>query len=90
MKSFYEGLQQSDAELIESLSRASYEVRESRKALLEQYSVSEEDVLLKRITAGVIPEHPAYEHYLSASILAQLHVAVRCELETILQQVKQA
>lgn len=90
MKSFYEGFKQSDAELIESLSRASYEMRESRKALLERYSVTEENGLLARITAGEIPEHPAYEHYLSASILAQLHVAVRSELETILQQVKQA
>lgn len=90
MKSFYEGFQQSDAELIESLSRASYEMRESRKVLLERYSVTEENALLERIVTGDVPEHPAYEHYLSASILAELHVVVRGELETILQQVKQA
>jgi hypothetical protein len=88
MKSFYEGFEQDDAELIESLSRASYELRENRKLLLEQYGVTEEKRILEQIAAGGIPEHPAYEHYLSVSILAEMQEAVRSELANILQEAK--
>lgn len=88
MKSFYEGLEQDDAELIETLSRASYELRENRKMLLEQYGATEEKTILERITTGEIAEHPAYEHYLSVTILTEMQEAVRGELANILQEAK--
>lgn len=88
MKSYFEGFEQEDAELIESLSRVAYELRENRKALLEQHEALDEKVLLTKLSSGEIPEHPAYEHYLSAAIMAEMNVAVRSELETILKQAK--
>lgn len=88
MKSFYEGFEHDDAELIESLSRVSYEMRENRKLLLEKFEVTDEQGLLAKITAGEIPEHPAYEHYLSATVLAETQVVIRAELGKILKEVK--
>jgi hypothetical protein len=88
MKSFYEGLEQDDAELIETLSRASYELRENRKLLLEQYGAAEEKQILEKIAAHELPEHPAYEHYLSVTVLAEMQEAVRSELANILQETK--
>lgn len=87
MKSFYEGFQQDDAELIESLSRVVYELRENRKSLLEQYEATDEREILDKLTSGVISEHPSYEHYLSSSIMAEMHETVRGELGILLQQV---
>lgn len=88
MKSFYESFEHDDAELIESLSRVVYELRENRKALLTQHGVTDEESLLASLSAGEISEHPAYEHYLSAHILAEMHETVREELATLLQEVK--
>lgn len=88
MKSFYEGLELDDAELIESLSRASYELRENRKAILELYSAADEGIVLEQITTGKIPAHPAYEHYLSVTILTEMQDAVRNELANILRETK--
>jgi hypothetical protein len=90
MKSYFEGLDQDDAELIESLSRVTYVLRENRKVLLEQHSVEDEQALLEKITAGEIPEHPAYEHYLSAHILTATRDAIRDELSLVLQGAKTA
>lgn len=88
MKSYFEGLDQDDAELIESLSRVTYILRENRKALLEQHGVDDEQALLDKITSGEIAEHPAYEHYLSARILVDTRDAVRAELNHVLQGAK--
>lgn len=88
MKSFYEGFEQSDAELIETLSRASYELRENRKMLLEQYDVTEAQKLLEKLGSGELPEHPGYEHYLSVCILSDMQEAVRNELANFLQEAK--
>lgn len=90
MKSYFEGLDHDDAELIESLSRVTYVLRENRKALLEQHGVEDEQALLDKITAGEIAEHPAYEHYLSARILVATRNAVRDELNLVLQGAKSA
>lgn len=88
MKSYFEGLDQDDAELIESLSRVTYILRENRKALLEQHGVDDEQALLDKITSGEIAEHPAYEHYLSARILVDTRDTVRAELNHVLQGAK--
>lgn len=85
MKNYFEGLDQADAELIESLSRVTYVLRENRKLLLAQHGVEDEQELLGKITAGEIAEHPAYEHYLSAHILATTRNAIRDELSLVLQ-----
>ena len=88
MKSYFEGLDHDDAELIESLTRVTYLLRENRKALLEQHGVEDEQALLDKITVGEIAEHPAYEHYLSAHILVATRNAVRDELNVVLQGAK--
>jgi len=88
MKSYFEGLDHDDAELIESLSRVTYVLRENRKALLEQHGVEDEQALLDKITVGEVAEHPAYEHYLSAGILVATRNTVRDELNLVLQEVK--
>lgn len=88
MKNFFEGFDYDDAELIESLSLLTYELRENRKLLLEQHGVEDEEALLDKITAGEIAEHPAYEHYLSARILVATRNAVRDELNLALQGAK--
>ena len=90
MKSYFEGLDLDDAELIESFSRLTYVLRENRKLLLEQHGVEDEQSLLDKIATGGIAEHPGYEHYLSAKILADTREAVRAELGIILQGVKTA
>lgn len=88
MKNYFEGFDYNDAELIESLSLLTYELRENRKLLLEQHGVEDEKTLLGKITAGEIAEHPAYEHYLSARILVATRNAVRDELNLALQGAK--
>ncbi len=88
MKSFFEGFEHEDAEFIESLSRLAYELRENRKLLLELYGVNDEQQLMDKLTEGSIPEHPAYEHYLGASILSETHELVRSELGMSLQKTK--
>lgn len=57
-----------------------YRLRESRKALLKQYGVSEESQLLERIRLGETGEHPGYEHYLGALILEQGRLQLREEM----------
>lgn len=88
MKSYFEGLDHDDAELIESLSRVTYVLRESRKLLLEPHGVEDEQTLLDKITNGEIAEHPAYENYLSARILTSTRDSIRDELSMVMQKVK--
>ncbi|HDH09163.1 MAG TPA: hypothetical protein ENG96_06790 [Gammaproteobacteria bacterium] len=88
MEDYFEGIDLDDAELIESLSRVTYELRENRKQLLEQHGAENELTLLDKITAGEVPEHPAYEHYLSAAILAATQIVIRDELSVVIQAAK--
>lgn len=88
MRDYFEGLDPDDAELIESLSRAAYMLRENRKLLLEQHGVENEQALLDKIVAGEVAEHPAYEHYLSAHILATTRDAIRDELGKFMLEAK--
>lgn len=88
MKNYFEGLDHDDAELIESLSRVVYVLRENRKSLLDQHGVEDEPALLDKIKSGEIAEHPAYEHYLSARILEATRNTVRDELGLALQGAK--
>lgn len=90
MKSYFEGLDQDDAEMIESLSRLTYVLRENRKQLLEQHGVEGEQALLDKIASGEIEEHPAYEHYLSARILDATRNTIREELSMVMRETKTA
>lgn len=60
--------------------RTNYILRESRKAVLNQYEVPDEAALLEKIKSGQAEEHPAYNHYLSALILEQTRQHVRNDM----------
>lgn len=87
MTGFFKNLALDDAEMIESLARVTYELRENRTQLLEQSGVENEKGLLDKIISGEIAEHPAYEHYLSACILGATRETIRAELKSVLQEV---
>jgi len=84
---FFENFALDDAEMIESLARVAYELRENRTQLLKQSGVENEKALLDKIISGEIAEHPAYEHYLSACILGTMRESIRAELKGVLQEV---
>ena len=87
MNDFFKNMTVEEAEQIQSLTRLVYELRENRSALLAQYSADNEQALLQKITAGQVSEHPAYEHYLSASILSQAKESIREDLKNYLQEI---
>lgn len=60
--------------------KALYTLRESRKALLRQYSVADEETLLERVARGEPDSAAAYEHYLAARIIEQTRQQLREEL----------
>ena len=88
MSSFFQNLPFEAAERIEQFSRLAFELRESRKHLLRRYGVEDEASLLDLIRGGRVAEHPAYDHYLGARILADTRQAVREELKTLLNGVR--
>lgn len=70
-----------DTENLQNLyAQTSYRLRESRKEILKSYQVGCEADLLQKIRNGELPQHPAYEHYLSALILEQSRLQIRAEL----------
>ena len=70
-----------DTENLQNLyAQTSYRLRESRKGILKLYQVGCEADLLGKIQNGELPQHPAYEHYLSALILEQSRMQIRAEL----------
>lgn len=88
MANFYEDMEPTDAQQLEQLSRLVYELRENRHAILEANGASDEIELLERIYTGAVPEHPAYEHYLSARILADTRETVRAMLAECIKEVR--
>ena len=80
MASFFENLDPDTAEEIEQLSRLVFELRENRNTVLKAHGADDEAVLLQRIQGGAVAEHPAYEHYLAARILADTRETVRAVL----------
>ncbi|MBX3686994.1 MAG: hypothetical protein KF909_12710 [Rhodocyclaceae bacterium] len=87
---FYQGFDPEAAADIERLSRLIYELRQNRARILQPYEVSHESELVRRIADGKLDEHPAYEHYLSARILADTCESVRMVLAGRLRQEKAA
>lgn len=84
MTGFFQNLPLEAAQQIEQFSRAVFELRESRAKLLRQYGAEDEASLLEQIRSGRLAEHPAYEHYLGARILADTREAIRAELKALL------
>lgn len=80
MNNFFERVPFEAAQQIEQLSRLAFELREAAKQALAPYGVDDPQALLERIRAGELPEHPAYDEYLSARILASAREAVREQL----------
>lgn len=88
MKSFFEGFVHEDAEIIESYSRLIYELRENRTQLLQLCGADSDQEILDSLVSGQAAEHPTYEHYLSARILAETRETIRTELNKLLQEAK--
>lgn len=84
MGDFYRSMRLDAAQQLEQLSRLAFELRESRKQLLQRYAVDSEDALLELIRAGAVAEHPGYDHYLGACVLERAWDAVRSQLRAVL------
>lgn len=70
-----------DTENLQNMyAQTSYRLRESSKEILKSYQVGCEAELLEKIRQRELPQHPAYEHYLSALILEQSRLQIRAEL----------
>jgi hypothetical protein len=68
---------------IEQLSRLAFELRENHAAVLEAHGATDEAALLAAIAAGEAAEHPTYQHYLAARVLADTRESVRATLKNI-------
>lgn len=88
MANFFENVEPSDAEQLEQLSHLVFELRENRDAILKANGASDEIELLERIYTGTVAEHPSYEHYLSARILADTRETVRAMLTECLKEAR--
>lgn len=89
MSNFFENLEPEEAAEIELLSKLIYELRENRNAVLKPYGASDEAALLQQIQVGTVDEHPAYEHYLAARILADTRETVRAMVGERLKKANQ-
>jgi deferrochelatase/peroxidase EfeB len=86
MPEFFESVPFETATEIEQLAKLGYELRENRQAVLQFHEVADEAALLQKIQAGAVAEHPAYEHYLAARILADTRETVRATLAERLKE----
>jgi len=83
MDAFFERISAEQSLEIEQLSRLLFELRENHAAVLKAHGATDEAALLAAIAAGAVAEHPAYQHYLGARILADTRGAVRAVLKGI-------
>lgn len=88
MANFFNNIELTDAQELEQLSRLTFELRENRNDILKSYGVADEIELLEQIYTTKIPEHPSYEHYLSARILGDTRETVRVMLGECLNEVR--
>ncbi|MBL8473911.1 MAG: hypothetical protein KF778_06660 [Rhodocyclaceae bacterium] len=87
MSDFYNSMEAATAVEIQRLSGLMYELRLSRDRILAGFGVAGEAELLARIQSGELPEHPAYERYLAARVLADTRDQVREVLAERLREV---
>lgn len=78
--SFFDCLDHETAKDVEMLSRAIYELRESRKRVLAETGHDDETALLDAIRDGAVAEHPGYELYLAARVMDQAREDARMAL----------
>jgi hypothetical protein len=86
MANFFDKLDPADAARVDRLAKLAFELRENRAALLRRHGAADEADLLERIRSGAVAEHPGYEHYLGARILAEAREALRAELGGLLEE----
>lgn len=86
MADLFENLEYDEAMELQLLSKLIYELRDNRNAVLKLYKAEDEAALLQKIQTGAVDEHPAYEHYLAARILADIRETVRAEVSEILKR----
>ena len=86
MPEFFESVPFETATEIEQLARLAYELRENGNTVLQFHGVVDEAALLQKIQRGEVAEHPAYEHYLAARILADTRETVRAALAERLKE----
>ena len=84
MSNFFDKLSLEAAEQVEQLSRLVFELRENRKQLLQQHGVDNEDALLDLVCSSAVAEHPGYDHYLGARVLAATREAIRSQLQAVM------
>jgi hypothetical protein len=84
MSDFFRNVPNEAVLQIDTLSGLLYDLREDRKRVLAEYRADSEQQLLGRIVTGEVDEHPAYEHYLAAKILAETRETVREQLSGLL------
>jgi hypothetical protein len=77
MANLFENLEHDAATELELLSKLIYELRENHRAVLQPYGAADAAALLQQIQDGAVVEHPAYEHYLAARILADTRETAR-------------
>lgn len=88
MASFYDDIEPDDAQQLEQLARLIFELRENRDVILRTSGAADEIELLERIYNGTVPEHPSYEQYLSARILADTRETVRAMMAECLSEAR--
>ena len=86
MTNFFENLDYDTAEEIQQLSRLMYELRDNYASVLKLHDAEDETALLLQIQNGTTAEHPGYEHYLAAKILADTRETVRTVLSESLKE----
>lgn len=86
MANYFENIEPGRAAELEQLSQLIYELRENRNSVLMAHDAEDEAALLQRIQTGAVAEHPAYEHYLAARVLADTLDAVRATVTELLKE----
>jgi hypothetical protein len=86
MDSFFANLPFEKAAELAQLSQLMLELRNHRNAVLGHHGTADEAALLSRIESSAVDEHPAYEHYLAARILADTREAARSALAASLTE----
>ena len=88
MPGFFDDFPLETAQEAEAMSALAYSLRRDRKSILDRHGVADAEQLLAAIRAGSLPEHPAYEDYLSAAALHAGHEAARESLRILLAETK--